>query len=212
MANFRATPSDGGSHPGLIVIQEFWGVNDHIKDITQRLANEGFIALAVDLYDDRIAATAQEAMQMLQSLDQKAALDKLQKGVEQLKADSQVDAGKVGVIGFCMGGSWALNLAAANSDIKVAVPFYGRVPPDTTLQKISVPVLCVYAGQDNHIPVSEPNRVVEALKKKGVPVELKVYADAQHAFMNDTRKEVYSPNDAHDAFARAVTFLKKYLR
>ena len=212
MANFRATPSGGGSHPGLIVIQEFWGVNDHIKDITQRFANEGFIALAVDLYDDRIATTAQEAMQMLQSLDHKAALEKLQNGVDQLKADPLVEGGKVGVIGFCMGGSWALNLAAANSDIRVAVPFYGRVPPDTTLQKIHAPVLCIYAGQDGHIPLSEPNRVVDALKKNGVPVELKVYADAHHAFMNDTRKEVYSPNDARDAFARAVAFLKEHLQ
>ena len=211
MANFQVNPPSGGPHPGLIVIQEFWGVDAHIKDITQRLANEGFVALAVDLYDGRIAKDPQEAMQMLQALDQDATLEKLNTGVKALKANPQVADGKVGVIGFCLGGRFALLLASRNKDIRAAAPFYGRVPPNEALEKITAPVLCVYAGKDDHIPVSEPNRVGEVLKKKGVPVEIKIYPEAHHAFMNDTRKEVYKSDDAKDAFGRAVTFLKKYL-
>jgi carboxymethylenebutenolidase len=210
MANFRANPTANGKYPGLIVIQEFWGVNDHIKDITQRLANEGFVALAVDLYDGRIARSPQEAMQMLQSLDQKATLGKLVDAVEALKGDPQA-AGKVGVIGFCMGGFYALLLAANNSDISAAAPFYGRVPPTETLEKITAPVLYVYAGKDDHIPVSEPNRMLGVLQKKGVPAELKIYPEAHHAFMNDSRKEVYKADDAADAWKRAVSFLRQHL-
>ena len=211
MANFLANPRAGGVHPGLIVIQEFFGVNDHIEDITQRLADEGFIALAVDLYDGRIAADPQEARQMLQALDPKATLDKLNAGVAALKANPQVANGKVGVIGFCMGGFWALTLASDNRDVRAAAPFYGRVPPDETLRKITAPVLGVYAGKDGHIPVSEANRLGEVLKAKGNAVEVKIYPDADHAFMNDTRKEVYKADDAKDAWARAVGFLKNNL-
>ena len=211
MANFQANPSAAGPHPGLIVIQEFWGVNDHIKDVTRRFASEGFVSLAVDLYDDRIATNPQEARQMLQSVDQKTALEKLNAGVSTLKADPQIAGGKIGVVGFCMGGHFALLLASENKEIRAASPFYGRVPPSEVLEKISVPVLCVYAGKDDHIPTSEPARVGEVLGRKGVPVEVKIYPDAHHAFMNDTRKEVYKADDAKDAWTRAVSFFKTHL-
>jgi carboxymethylenebutenolidase len=209
MSNFQANPSGAGPFPGLIVIQEFWGVDAHIKDVTRRLAAEGFVALAVDLYDGRIAKDPTEARQMMQALDQQATLEKLNAGVASLKANPQT-GGRVSVIGFCMGGFWALGLAAQNKDIRAACAFYGRVPPDAAIEKITAPVLYVYAGKDHHIPISEPHRLRDAVQAKGGSVEVKVYPDADHAFMNDTRKEVYKADDAKDAWTRAASFLKKH--
>ena len=211
MANFQAIPQTSGQHPGLIVIQEFWGVNDHIKDVTQRIASEGFVALAVDLYNGSIARDPQEARQMLQSLDQDASVGKLNAGIDALKANPQVAIGKIGVIGFCMGGLYALLLASQNKDVRAVASFYGRIPPNETLERITAPTLCIYAGKDDHIPVSEPNRAGDVLRKKDVPVEVKIYEDAHHAFMNDTREEVYKADDAKDAWNRAIEFFKKHL-
>jgi carboxymethylenebutenolidase len=209
MSNFQANPSGAGPFHGLIVIQEFWGVDAHIQDVTRRLAQEGFVALAVDLYDGRVAKDATEARQMMQAIDPKSTLEKLIAGVAALRANPQT-GGKVSVIGFCMGGFWALTLAAHSKDLSSAVAFYGRVPPDATIENITAPVLYVYAGKDHHIPVSEAHRLGEKLKGKGGTVEIKIYPDADHAFMNDTRKEVYKADDAKDAWTRAVSFLKNH--
>src|SRR3990172_1971244 len=111
MANFIANPPQGGPFPGVVVIQEWWGLNDHIKDVTRRLASEGFVAVAPDLYDGKVTKDPGAAGSMMQSLDPKAALRKLDDAVESLKQNPSVKKGKVGVIGFCMGGTFALLLA-----------------------------------------------------------------------------------------------------
>lgn len=211
MANFLANPQQGGPFPGVVVIQEWWGLNDHIRDVTQRLSAEGFVALAPDLYDGKVTKDPGVAGSMMQSLDQEAALQKMNDAVESLRSNPNVKKGMVGVIGFCMGGSFSLLLACNNKNVGAAVPFYGKVPDDNVLQNLSAPVMYVYAGKDQWITRQEVDRLEQLLKKSGKPGEVIRYLNADHAFFNNTRPEVYNADDAKDAWSRGVGFLKKHL-
>ena len=206
---FMAMPSENGPHPGILVLQEWWGMNDHIKDITRRLANEGFVALAVDMYDGKVTKDPEEAKGLMMAMDKAASLEKLYGAVRFLRSDPHVS--NVGVIGFCMGGFWSLSLACSNRDVKAAVPFYGSIPPDALLSQLRSPILYFYGEKDQHISSSEIDRLENLMKNGGKRAEVVRYPDSDHAFFNDTRKEVYNPKDATDAWTRAVAFLKKNL-
>lgn len=208
---FLAWSEDMAALSGLIVLQEFWGLNDHIKDVTQRLAAEGFAALAPDMYDGKVTTDPTEARQWLMAMDQDAALRKLQSAVEYLKSTANVNREKIGVIGFCMGGFLALNLACHNRDIHVATPFYGRIPPDAVLENLTAPVLYFFGEQDHHLPAADVDRLEQFIKRTGRSGGVVRYPQADHAFFNDTRKEVYREADAKDAWAKALAFLRKYL-
>ena len=208
---FLAWSEDELGQPGLIVLQEFWGLNTHIKDITRRLASEGFVALAPDMYDGKVTTDPTEARQLLMSMDQAAALQKLNGAVEYLKGMPNVVKVKIGVIGFCMGGFLALNLACHNRDIRVATPFYGRIPPDSVLENLTAPVLYFFGEHDHHLPAADVDRLEQFLKRTGRAGGVVRYPDADHAFFNDTRTEVYREADAKDAWAKALAFLRKYL-
>jgi carboxymethylenebutenolidase len=197
--------------PGLLVLQEFWGVNDHIKDVTRRLAAEGFVALAPDMYDGKVTTDPTEARQLLTSLDQAAALQKLNGAVEYLKSNANVITDKIGVIGFCMGGFLALNVACHNRDVRVATPFYGRIPPDSVLENLTAPVLYFFGEQDHHLPAADVDRLEQFINRTGRAGGVVRYPQADHAFFNDTRKEVYRETDAKDAWGKALSFLRKYL-
>jgi len=208
---FLAWSEDIAALPGLIVLQEFWGLNDHIKDVTQRLATEGFAALAPDMYDGKVTTDATEARQWLMAMDQAAALRKLHGAVEYLKSTANVNREKIGVIGFCMGGFLALNLACHNRDIRVATPFYGRIPPDTVLENLTAPVLYFFGEQDHHLPAADVDRLEQFIKRTGRSGGVVRYPQADHAFFNDTREEAYREADAKDAWEKALAFLRKYL-
>ena len=210
-AGFLAWSEDVAAMPGLIVLQEFWGLNEHIKDVTRRLALEGFAALAPDMYDGKVTTDPAEARQWLMAMDQAAALQKMHGAVEYLKSAGNVNKEKIGVIGFCMGGFLALNLACHNRDIRVATPFYGRIPPDSVLQNLTAPVLYFFGEQDHHLPVADVDRLEQFIKSTGRSGGVVRYPQADHAFFNDTRKEVYREADAKDAWAKALAFLRKYL-
>jgi len=210
-SGFLAWSDDIAALPGLIVLQEFWGLNEHIKDVTRRLAAEGFAALAPDMYDGKVTTDPTEARQWLMAMDQSAALQKLQGAVEYLKSSSYINKDKIGVIGFCMGGFLALNLACHSRDIRVATPFYGRIPPDDVLQNLSAPVLYFFGEQDHHLPAADVDRLEQFIKSTGRSGGVVRYPQADHAFFNDTRKEVYREADAKDAWEKALGFLRKYL-
>jgi carboxymethylenebutenolidase len=209
---YMAEPVDGGPFPGLIVLQEFWGLNDHIKDVTQRFAAEGFLALAADMYDGRVTKDPDEARRWLTALDQTVALGRLMGTVEFLRGHPRVSRGSVGVIGFCMGGGLALNLACNNANLRATAAFYGRIPPDAALSGLTAPVLYVFGEKDHHLPVADVDRLERFLKQTGKSGQVVRYPNADHAFMNDTRKEVYRPEDAADAWQRALGFLNRNLR
>jgi carboxymethylenebutenolidase len=192
------------TRPGLIVLQEWWGLNDHIKDIANRLTTEGFVSMPVDLYDGKVTKDPDEAKRLMMAMDKGTAMEKLNNAVRSLKDNPQVSS--VGVIGFCMGGFLSLSLACNNPDIRATVAFYGSVPPDAMLAKLSAPVLYFYGEKDHHIAASD----VDRLEKFNV--EVVRYRDADHAFFNDTRKEVYNAENAKDAWSRALAFLRKNLK
>lgn len=203
--------------PAIIVVQEWWGLNDHIKDVARRYAQEGYVAIAPDLYSrlgNKVVPNSNpdEAGRMMSSLKQEDGLKDLQATIAYLKTVSEVDGTRIGVTGFCMGGSYALMLPCVSPDVKAAVPFYGQVPsPDAPLQKLACPVLYIYGEEDGWITKADVQRLRDALKKYGKQGEIKTYPGAPHAFFNDTRPDVYKPAEAKDAWARAVKFFKQHL-
>ena len=201
--------------PAIIVVQEWWGLNDHMKDIAHRYAKEGYIAIVPDLYSrlgNKVTTSSDEAGKLMGMLKQDDGLKDLRATIAYLKTVPEVNAAKIGVTGFCMGGSYALMLPCTTSDIKAAVPFYGQVPsPDMPIQNLACPVLYIYGEEDGWITKTDVQRLANALKKYNKPGEIKTYPGAPHAFFNDTRKDVYKPAEAKDAWTRALAFFKQHL-
>ncbi|MDP9132360.1 MAG: dienelactone hydrolase family protein, partial [Nitrospirota bacterium] len=193
----------------------WWGLVEHIKDIARRFAGEGYIAIAPDLYSrlgHAVTTESNEAGALMNRLSQEDGLKDLQATVAYLKTVPEVDAVRIGVAGFCMGGFYALMLPCLTGEIKSAVPYYGQVPnPDTPLQNLACPVLYIYGEDDGWITKADVQRLAAALKKHKKSGEIKTYPGATHAFFNDTRKEVYKPAEAKDAWARTLAFLKEHL-
>ena len=212
---YVAAPQTREKRPAIIVIQEWWGLTDHIKDIARRYAAEGYVTIAPDLYSrlgNALTTDAGEAGKLMNSLKQEDGLADLNATVAYLKSVPEVNAGRIGVTGFCMGGSYALMLPCINTDIKAAAPFYGQVPnPDAPLQKLAAPVLYIYGEDDGWITKADVQRLANALKKYNKPGEIKTYPGASHAFFNDTRKDVYKPAEAKDAWNRTLAFFKQHL-
>ena len=203
--------SEGEVKPALIVIQEWWGLNDHIKDIAGRFADLGYTALAPDLYDGVSTKDPGEAGKLMQNLDQNKALAILNGAVDYLRGLKGVDSNKIGVTGFCMGGTYSLLLACHNKHIKASAPFYGDIPPDDVLKNLSAPVLFFGADQDQWINMGKMNKLKEGLSKFGKEGEVKVYSGVGHAFFNDTRPDAYNKDAATDAWERVKKFFAAYL-
>ncbi len=213
---FLASPAEvRGRLPAVVVIHEWWGLNDHIKDIARRFAAEGCAALVPDLYarqGSRVTADPNEAAKLMEALSSQAALRDLNAAVQHLRGQPAVDPLRLGVVGFCMGGTLALTLATHNSDIKAAVPFYGKVPPIETLDYLLCPILYHYGEQDAWVTKQEVERLKEGLQKYGKPGEVVTYPNCQHAFFNNTRLEVYRELEAAQAWRRTLQFLADHLR
>ena len=213
---FLARPhSAGRPAPAVVVIQEWWGLNDHIKDIAQRLAREGYAALAPDLYSrlgNKVTRDPNEAAGLMNALSSQAALRDLNAAVSYLKTQAFVEPLRIGTVGFCMGGTFALTMATHNSDIKAAVPFYGKVPPLESLDYLLCPVLYHYGAKDAWVTRQEVDRLQQGLERYGKPGQVCVYPEADHAFFNDTRPDVYRESDARLAWDRTLQFLAQHLR
>jgi carboxymethylenebutenolidase len=215
MRAYVAAPQTKERRSAIIVIQEWWGLTEHIKDVARRFAAEGYVAIAPDLYSRlgyALTTDPGEAGTLMNTLQQEDGLKDLHATVAYLKSVPVADATKIGVTGFCMGGSYALMLPCVNKDIKAAVPFYGQVPnPDAPLQQLSAPVLYFYGEDDGWITKADVQRLAAALKKYNKPGEIKTYAGAPHAFFRDTDPSVYRPEAAKDAWARTKKFFKQHL-
>ncbi len=202
-----AEPTSNGSAtaPTLVLLQEWWGVNDHIESLADRFAAEGFLTLAPDLYRGAIAKTADEAGKMMAALDWPRAMDDIAGAVAFLRAHPRGN-GKVGVTGFCMGGALAFASACNVDGIDAVVPWYG-VPSNADYTKITAPVLAHFAKHDSWAKPEYAFAIRDTLAAVGKPMELHVY-DAQHAFANDTRPEVYDEAATKLAWERTVAFLR----
>jgi carboxymethylenebutenolidase len=206
---FLARPAVPGQNPAILIIHEWWGLNDHIKDIAQKFARAGFAAAAVDLYDGVVTRDAAEAGKLMSSLDPKKALANLNAAINHLRSANFVSA--VGVTGFCMGGVYTL-LSACNFRVDAAVAFYG-IPDDLSpIEKLSCPLLFIGGELDKWITVEKMQRLDAELQKHHKEAEVKIYAGADHAFFNDTRPEVYSEKDAKDAWQYTLEFFSRHLK
>lgn len=203
-------PSGAEKAPGLVVVQEYWGVNDHVRSLVDRFAAAGFLALAPDLYQGTVTKNPDEAMKLMVGLDRDRALRDIAGAVELLRSHPRCN-GKVGITGFCMGGAYSFSAACAVPGLSAVVPFYGVPDPSKVdYAKVTAPIQAHFAKTDQWATPASAEAVKKQLEARGQTMELHLY-DAQHAFMNDTRPEVHDPALAKQAWERAVAFLKKNL-
>lgn len=207
---YVARPHDGGVHPGLVVIQEWWGLVPHIKEVARRFAGEGFVALAPDLYHGKQAEEPDEARKLSMALDRERAVAEIQAAVAHLQQMAAVSPKQIGVVGWCMGGGLALSAAADDGGIGAVVAFYGRPLSPADTARIRAPVLGLYAEEDHAIPLAVVRAFREALQEQGIEHEIHVYPGAQHAFFND-RRQVYDEEAAADAWQRTLDWFRRHL-
>jgi carboxymethylenebutenolidase len=203
----NATPA-----PAVIVIQEWWGLDAHIKDVADRFAREGYIALAPDLYHGQIAAEPDEARKLSMELDHARAVAEIDAAAKYLIDRPDVAGDKVGTIGFCMGGGLSLLTACSSDRIGGSVVFYGRNPREIEqVNNLSCPLLGIYGEADQGIPPSEVERLSAALTAAGdKQFDLHIYPDAPHAFFNDERQS-YRPEASADAWGKTLAFFGEHL-
>jgi carboxymethylenebutenolidase len=208
---YLATPKTG-TGPGVIVIQEWWGLVDHIKDVCDRFADEGFVALAPDLYHGKSAKSPDEAGKLMMAMRIDEAERDLSAAAAYLETRDSTTGDKLGVVGFCMGGALALYTATKNASIGACVVFYGgypKVKPD--LPNLHAPVLGLYGEKDRSIPPDAVHKLERDVKALGKQIEVKIYKGADHAFFNDSRPQVYNAEAAADAWQRTIAFLREHL-
>jgi carboxymethylenebutenolidase len=204
---FVARPGTDTS-AAVLLIQEYWGINDHIRDIAGRYANEGYLCIAPDLYRGKLAKDAKEASQLMQALAIEDGMETIQQAIAETK--QKYNAQKIGITGYCMGGTYALRAACEISELAAAAPFYGDIPKEDVLKQLKVPTLFIAGSRDNWITPEKVNDLKEAARKYNLPVEVVSY-DADHAFFNDTRAEVYNAEAAADAWRRVIDLFTKHL-
>ena len=212
---FAVEPAADGARGAVIVVQEWWGLNDHIRDVARRFAREGYFAIAPDLYSrqgHKVATEPNLAAELMGGLKKEDGIEDLQTTVEWLRAQKQTQSARIGITGFCMGGSYALQLPCETREISAAAPFYGEIPPDEKLKDLSCPILYVYGENDGWIQRRDVDRLAAALKKFDKRGEVKIYNGCSHGFFNDTRPDVYRPVEAKDAWDRTLKLFATNLK
>jgi carboxymethylenebutenolidase len=211
---YVAQPDDDAKHPGVVLIQEWWGIEPHICDLAQKLATEGFVVAVPDLYHGKIATEPDDAMKMVMLLRKN--MDRASKEIigalETLKAMPNVEPKKLGLIGFCVGGTVTLEVAARYRDLGAVVPFYpgGYDPTPADVAQVNAPVLAIFGRQDPSIPLARVEKIERTYKEAGKDITVRVY-DAGHAFINPDHGDG-NPEAAADAWPRAVHFLREHLK
>lgn len=224
MEAYVAQPKGGGSYPGVVVIQEAFGVNDHIKKVTDRIAAEGYVAIAPDIYHreaERVISYAEmpKAIAALQRVVDSKAMEDVGSAITHLKSQSNVKAGSIGVTGFCMGGRLTYLTAAQHAnDIKCAVPYYGGgIPmgnpsPLSRTKEIKCPMYLFFGAKDQLIPKEHVEQIKAELTANKVPFQLEVYPDAGHGFFCDDRPMSYHEGAAKDAWEKTKAFFAQHLK
>ncbi|MDC0685680.1 dienelactone hydrolase family protein [Sorangium atrum] len=205
-----ALPEREDKAPAVVLLHEWWGLNDHVRATMERLAEAGFVALALDLYHGKVTDDPSEASQLIHALDWSRALLEISGAVYYFLAEHERVNGKIGAVGFSMGGAFCFSAAATIPRLAAAVPFYGIPGQATDYTRVKAPILAHFAARDTWAKPALARAIQKELTACGQPMELHVY-DADHAFMNDTRPEAYHPQAAHLAWARTIEFLRRHL-
>ncbi|MGQ9897795.1 MAG: dienelactone hydrolase family protein [Acidobacteriota bacterium] len=208
---YLSLPTANG--PGVIVLQEWWGLVPHIEAVTDRLAAAGYTAFAPDLYQGQSTTSPDAAGKLMMALNIDQTAEQLHAAVQALREHPSTQGHpKVGIIGFCMGGQLALYAACENPDIGACVDFYGIHPNvKPNFANLSAPVLGIFAEKDTFVTPEAVTALRQELDRYGKNYNFETYPDTGHAFFNDTRPEVYHPDAAYDAWNRVLHFFKTYL-
>jgi carboxymethylenebutenolidase len=213
LTGYLVLPESGGKHPALLVIHEWWGLNDWVKEQARRLAEQGYVALAVDLYRGQVAYDPSLAHELMRGMPQDRAVRDLKAAFDYLAARQDVNKEKIGSVGWCMGGGFSLLLAVDEPRLAACVLNYGSMPTDSAdIQKIHAPVLGNFGADDRGIPPSAVEAFERAMKGANKSVDVKVYPGAGHAFENPNNKLGYREVAAEDAWKRTLTFLDHNLK
>jgi carboxymethylenebutenolidase len=206
-------PDRQGPLPALVVIHEYWGLNDWVKEQASKLADQGYIALAIDLYRGKVADNPDLAHELMRGVPQDRATRDLKAAFDFLASQPKVKKDRIGSIGWCMGGGYSLDLALVEPHLAATVINYGHLATDPdAVKKINAPILGIFGGQDKGITPDDVKNFQQLMEKLGKPIEAKSYADAGHAFENPNNKQGYRAEDAADAWRLTLDFLAKNLK
>jgi carboxymethylenebutenolidase len=207
------TPAGKGPFPAIIVIHEWWGLNDWVKEQALKLADQGYETLAIDLYRGKVAATPDMAHELMRGVPDDRANRDLKGAFDYLASQPTIRKNRIGAIGWCMGGGYSLDVALDEPALAADVINYGHLVTDAdAIKKINAPVLGLFGGQDQGITPDDVHKFEAAMKAQGKKIETKIYDDAGHAFENPNNKTGYRPADAADAWQRTVSFLSDNLK
>lgn len=207
------TPQAKGPFPGILVIHEWWGLNDWVKEQAAKLADQGYVTLALDLYRGKVATTPEEAHEIMRGVPEDRAKRDLHAAFDFLRSQANVEKDRIGSIGWCMGGGYSLDVALAEPALKADVINYGHLVTDpSSVEKINASILGIFGAQDRGIPVEDVKKFESLLKDKGKKVEIVIYPDAGHAFENPNNKTGYRAEDSTDAWKRTVDFFSSTLK
>lgn len=214
ISGYYAEPENASEDiPAIIVIHEWWGLNENIRTMTDQLAAEGYKALAVDLYSGEVTESSEEAQQLMQQAmeDPETAIENLDAAIDYLKGERSAD--RLGVIGWCFGGAWSLNISLASADeIDATVIYYGHLETDpAAISDLNHPVLGIFGEEDEGIPVEDAHEFEAALQEIGVEHEIHIYEGADHAFANPSGNN-YNAEAAEDAWEKTTSFLDRTLK
>ncbi len=205
---YLAVPDVAGTKPGVVVIQEWWGLDDHIKDVARRFAEEGYVAIAPDHYHGKVTDEPDEARKLAMELDLNSAIAEVRGAARILKARG--DVAGVGVVGFCMGGRISFLSAARVPEVDATVVYYGAGPSEQDIQNIKKPVLAFYAEDD---PSVNPGIAATsaAMAAAGKNYTYHTYPGTHHAFFNDTRPQIYNAAAAADSWKWMLRYFRQNL-
>lgn len=207
------TPEGKGPFPAIVVIHEWWGLNDWVKEQAGKLADQGYAALAIDLYRGKVADNPGTAHELMRGVPEDRALRDLHAAVAFLQSQPNLKKDRIGSIGWCMGGGYSLDVALQEPALAATVINYGHLATDpAAIGKIHAAILGNFGGQDQGIPPEDVKKFEAALKQAGKSADIKIYADAGHAFENPNNKSGYRAEDAADAWQRTVNFLASTLK
>jgi carboxymethylenebutenolidase len=211
---YVAEPDDEAKHPGVVLIQEWWGIEPHVCELAQRLAAAGFVVAVPDLYHGKVATEPDEAMKMVMMLRSNVdrAAREIIGALETLKARPNVEPKKLGLIGFCVGGFLAYTVASRYAELGALIPFYGAGydPTPDEVARVNAPVLAVYGSQDQSVPQAQIQKIERLYKEAGKDITVKIY-QAGHAFLNPAHG-AGNEAAAAEAWPLAVNFLREHLK
>jgi carboxymethylenebutenolidase len=210
---YLALPEGTGRKPAVIVIQEWWGLNDFVKGKADEFAQKGYVAFAPDLYRGKVATDPDTAHQLMRGMPEDRAIRDLKSAFDYLRSRDDVDATRIGSVGWCMGGGYSLALALEQPKLAGAVINYGRlVTDDAKIKSLVPPLLGNFGGKDQGIPPETVQEFARKAKAYGKDVDFKIYPEAGHGFASSKDPSVYRPEDAKDADARTDAFLARVLK